>query len=58
MKNKKHIKAIYEILQQQAEINRMHGNAIADLKFQNKELINEQLRLMTRIKHLETMERK
>jgi len=58
MKNKKHIKAIYEILLQQAEINRMHGNAIAELEFQQKELLTEQIRLMTRIKHLETAERK
>jgi len=31
MKNKKHIDEIYKILLQQAEINRMHGNAIVEL---------------------------
>lgn len=58
MKNKKHIDKIYKILLQQAEINSVQSNAISDLEFQNKELINELIRLMTRIKHLETVERK
>lgn len=58
MKNKKHIKEIYEILLQQAEINRMHGNAIALLEMQNKDLMTELLSLSKKITRLETVEPK
>ena len=56
MKNNKHIKEIYEILQQQAEINRMHGNAIAELENQNKDLIIVLKRFSDKIDRLETVE--